>query len=357
MNVNEVILSRTVYLKRNLQNYNFALSLSDTKAVEIFHCIETELQNLESKLGTDYAFTVLPLATIDFLEVRKLQAKRILPYIPKNNIGKGIAFCKNCFVLINFDDHITIGKFCDIYNVDFDDEIEVLYKVENALQENLPFAFDEDMGFLTSSTDDFGTGFIIEFLFSLYFFGNADEYVEKLHKVLGGYFTVQMTERSFDEKHSSQFIFKILSGHSHYQTVESQIQKMFPLIGEAIQNEINDRENFVKNAYDEAYDFVLRAFLVAKNSILVPEYNFIDLLATIRFGIAAKMIKNMSLDKIDDLMIILRTPFIVETIVAEQSISMQDVTVKMIGRKRADILRKEFEQVKIKEFTNDAKFF
>lgn len=357
MKASDVIISKTVYLKRNLENYNFAMSLSDKKALEIYMCIKHELERVHEILGDKFKFEILALSSMNYLDLKKFEARGIIPARIKSNIGRGIAICDECFVLINFDDHITIGKKLDGKSLEIEKELRSVYELENALQQNLAFAFDEDFGFLSSCSDYFGTGLVIQFLSTFYFMINGEAYIKKLHSIFKDFFTLRMTEKTSKDSSSSQFVFTVLSDHSHYKNTESQVEKMRSILGEAIEAECADRNIFIQNSYDEAYDFVLRAFLLAKNSLLAPEYNMLDLLATLRFGIVTKLIENMSLSRIDKLFVELRSPFIVEKILNESRISMQDVSIKMIDKMRASMLRKEFKNVTMKEYTNGTKFF
>lgn len=357
MSTNEVIVLQRIYLKRNLENYNFSISLSDKKATEIFFCIKQELEKLPQILGDDFTFKTLLVSKLNYLELKKLQAQGIIPNRIQNNIGRGLAISKKCFILINFDDHITIGTINNSKSLNVDSDLDVLYKVESALQQSLPFAFDDNLGFLTSSTDYFGTGIVFQFLSVFYFMSYGENYIKKVHSNLSGFFTLQIAQNFLDDVSPSKYIFNITSEHSHYKDPKSQLLSMNSVIDKVIQNEIEDRNNFIQNSYDEAYDLVLRAFLIIKNAILISETNMIDLLVTLRFGLSTNILKNATLDKIDKFTVELKTPFIVEQILNESKISMQDVTLKMIDKKRADILHKAFEDLKIKEYENGTKLF
>lgn len=345
----DIVVSSRISIKRNLANYNFAISLSEKKAIEIYNYVKTALEKVPKTLGDEFKFETTPLSKLDLLELKKLQAKNIIsPHMPIH-VGFGIAICKKCYVLINVDDHITIGTLGKTGNKDIEENLKNIFSVEAVISQFLPYAFDDELGYLTSSVDYFGSGLKINFLTSFYFLHQGEKYFKKILSVFDKALMLNTVDTNFhDEK--SKFLFDVSSAHSHCGSLEKQLNETVNSIEKLAKIEIDDRNKFLESAYDEAYDFVLRAFLVAKNSLLVPEHEIYDLLATLRFGVSMKIIKNISLEVIDKLMIYLRTPFVIEEILNETKISMQDISLKMIDKKRAKILNEVFYNVEIEEY-------
>ncbi len=348
MELTDVIISTRLSLKRNLANYNFAISLSEKKAVEIYLYVKNAIEKIHFALGGDFIFEVHQLAKLDFLELKKLQAEGIIaPNLPMHE-GRGIARCKKCYILINVDDHITIGTVTGIYSLE--ENLNILYAVESALGQQVPYAFDERFGFLTSSINYFGSGFAVTFLSSFYFLVHGEKYIKKLAENFGNLFTLVTVDMGL-ENEKSKFLFHVITLHAHCETPEKQLREIFSLLDRIVKIETNDRKRFLEQKYDEAYDFVLRAFLIAKHSIIVPEYELYDLLAALRFGVYAKIITDIRLEIIDELVVQLRTPFLVEQILEEAKISMQDITIKMVDKKRAEILNAALLPAKIGGYT------
>ena len=180
MHLNELVISARLSLKRNLANYNFALSLSEKKSEEIYLHLKNVIEQIHFSLGDDFVFEVQELSKLDFLELKKLQAEGIIsPKMQKEEGGvvRGIARCKKCYILINVDDHITIGAIVGID--EFAERYNVLYAVETVLGKYVPYAFDEQFGFLTSAIDYFGSGFSVAFLSSIYFIVRGEKYLKK----------------------------------------------------------------------------------------------------------------------------------------------------------------------------------
>ncbi|MEL3907615.1 MAG: hypothetical protein P1P64_01200 [Treponemataceae bacterium] len=350
MSFSDLILSSRISIKRNLANYNFAISLSERKAVEIYDYVRLALEKVSHALGEEFKFETKKLSKLDLLELKKLQAKNIIsPHMPMH-AGRGIAICDKCYVLINVDDHITIGtSLTKTENKDIEENLKNIFAVEAVLSQLVPYAFDDKLGYLTSSVDYFGSGLKINFLTSFYFIHRGEEYIKKLIPAFDNYLTLTTVDTSFHNE-KSKFLFDVSTAHSHCGSLEKQLSETIRSIEKLSEIEKADRKRFMETSYDEAYDFVLRAFLVAKKSLLVPEYEIFDLLAALRFGVSMKIIKNIGLEIIDRLMVNLRTAFILEEILNETKMSMQDVTVKMIDTKRAKILNEIFYNVEIEEY-------
>ena len=355
MHLNELVISTRLSLKRNLANYNFALSLSEKKSEEIYLHLKNVIEQIHFSLGDDFVFEVQELSKLDFLELKKLQAEGIIsPKMQKEEGGvvRGIARCKKCYILINVDDHITIGAIVGID--EFAERYNVLYAVETVLGKYVPYAFDEQFGFLTSAIDYFGSGFSVAFLSSIYFIVRGEKYLKKFMETLSPMLSLFSIDTG-QANEKSKFLFQIATLHAHCETPEHQLRDIFSVLNSLVELESTNRKNFLTQQYDEAYDFVLRAFLLAKNSLIIAEYELYDLLAALRFGIYAKIIRGLQLEIIDELVVKLHTPFLVQRILDESKISMQDITIKMVDKKRASILNDILTAAEIKDYTEGYK--
>lgn len=355
MHLNELVISARLSLKRNLANYNFALSLSEKKSEEIYLHLKNVIEQIHFSLGDDFVFEVQELSKLDFLELKKLQAEGIISTKMQKEEGgvvRGIARCKKCYILINVDDHITIGAIVGID--EFAERYNVLYAVETVLGKYVPYAFDEQFGFLTSAIDYFGSGFSVAFLSSIYFIVRGEKYLKKFMETLSPMLSLFSIDTG-QANEKSKFLFQIATLHAHCETPEQQLRDIFSVLNSLVELESTNRKNFLTQQYDEAYDFVLRAFLLAKNSLIIAEYELYDLLAALRFGIYAKIIRGLQLEIIDELVVKLHTPFLVQRILDESKISMQDITIKMVDKKRASILNDILTAAEIKDYTEGYK--
>lgn len=345
--LSDVVLKTKISIKRNLANYNFAISLPQNKAIEIYARVKDALLKAETILGGDFHFDFYELNRLDFATRKIFEAQGLLHENMNILQGQGLAICKACFVQINIDDHINICKIVPAYNPE--EHLLPMYQLEAVLGEMLPYAFDKDLGFLTSNFDYIGTGLCLQFTCMFLFITLSEQFVKSLQKIFHRVFTLAPVLVNAQEQRFSKYVFSVFNVSTSGNTA-MQLEKIFSVLKEAAVLESAERKNFLDSHYDEAHDFIHRAFLIVKNLLLITEADVLDIYAALRFGISMNFIKNMTIETLDTLLPTLRTAILADKIVHEKAISMQDITMKMIDRYRADILRKEFASVQLEEF-------
>ena len=349
-----VFLTSKLSLKRNLSNYNFAISLPEDKAVEIYHKVTHACSLLPDILDPSFQFEFYELEYINLLQQKKYEAAWYLPERIKHiSKGQGIAICQHCFILINFDDHISICGFCK-NNSEIEQLASILYKVETALGEMLSFAFDNELGFLTSDIHYLGVGLKYEtYLASVFNLCSKKEkefFLKKLKPILGTFFSLGIIQ-SFDEQAQDlEFVFYLSTLHSSVGNTKDFLQLVTETIEKITNLEIEKRFDLFSKNYDQVYDFILRNFLISKHAILISEDQLFDLITAYLLGIQIGLLTNIDVAVVKKIFFDSRSIYVVEIILDESKISLQDITIKMIERKRANILKTLFNTVCIKEF-------
>ncbi|MFR6220942.1 MAG: ATP--guanido phosphotransferase, partial [Anaerococcus sp.] len=147
-------------LKRNIEGYNFPISLSEKDSLEIIE-----------KFSGIYGDELILLDEIDENTLNKLINAGIITEDSKNKEAViGFVFKDDYILVINDKDHISIN----ISN--FGEEIKLAYErameIEEYLDKKFDFSFSPQYGYLTSFGRDCGNG--IEIRFKLFLFGLLD---------------------------------------------------------------------------------------------------------------------------------------------------------------------------------------
>lgn len=156
----DIILENNLYLKRNIEGYNFPISLSEKDSLEIIE-----------KFRGIYGDELILLDEIDENTLNKLINAGIITEDSKNKESViGFVFEDDYILVINDKDHISIN----ISN--FGEEIKLAYdramEIEEDLDKKFDFSFSPQYGYLTSFGRDCGNG--IEIRFKLFLFGLLD---------------------------------------------------------------------------------------------------------------------------------------------------------------------------------------
>lgn len=156
----DIILENNLSLKRNIEGYNFPISLSEKDSLEIIE-----------KFREIYGDELILLDEIDENTLNKLINAGIITEDSKNKEAViGFVFKDDYILVINDKDHISIN----ISN--FGEEIKLAYErameIEEDLDKKFDFSFSPQYGYLTSFGRDCGNG--IEIRFKLFLFGLLD---------------------------------------------------------------------------------------------------------------------------------------------------------------------------------------
>ncbi|WP_311377428.1 ATP--guanido phosphotransferase [Anaerococcus vaginalis] len=156
----DIILENNLSLKRNIEGYNFPISLSEKDSLEIIE-----------KFRGIYGDELILLDEIDENTLNKLINAGIITEDSKNKEAViGLVFEDDYILVINDKDHISIN----ISN--FGEEIKLAYErameIEEDLDKKFDFSFSPQYGYLTSFGRDCGNG--IEIRFKLFLFGLLD---------------------------------------------------------------------------------------------------------------------------------------------------------------------------------------
>lgn len=156
----DIILENNLSLKRNIEGYNFPISLSEKNSLEIIE-----------KFREIYGDELILLDEIDENTLNKLINAGIITEDSKNKEAViGLVFEDDYILVINDKDHISIN----ISN--FGEEIKLAYErameIEEDLDKKFDFSFSPQYGYLTSFGRDCGNG--IEIRFKLFLFGLLD---------------------------------------------------------------------------------------------------------------------------------------------------------------------------------------
>lgn len=156
----DIILENNLSLKRNIEGYNFPISLLEKDSLEIIE-----------KFREIYGDELILLDEIDENTLNKLINAGIITEDSKNKEAViGFVFKDDYILVINDKDHISIN----ISN--FGEEIKLAYErameIEEDLDKKFDFSFSPQYGYLTSFGRDCGNG--IEIRFKLFLFGLLD---------------------------------------------------------------------------------------------------------------------------------------------------------------------------------------
>ncbi len=154
-NFNSVVISSRVRLARNLSDLPFPRKMT----TEMFETLKKRVREAINNLPSDFALKFIEMNDIPEHEINAMVERHVIsPDFAKYCTDRAIAISsdENISIMIGEEDHIRIQV------ISAGDSLEEAYKtadaIDTALNEQLNFAFDTKLGYLTECPTNIGTG-------------------------------------------------------------------------------------------------------------------------------------------------------------------------------------------------------
>ena len=155
-NNNDIVVSTRVRLARNLSKYPFPNALSTENAKKACKEIQKAILESNSTLAND--FNVYNISDISPIEKTVLAEKHLISreLTEKPEACVMVSKDENMSVMLMEEDHIRIQVI--LGGLKLDEAYETASRVDDVIDENVQYAFDNDFGYLTSCPTNTGTG-------------------------------------------------------------------------------------------------------------------------------------------------------------------------------------------------------
>lgn len=293
------VLSSKVLLARNFSNLPFPNKLNYIKGrengKEVYNVLKNELDNEEITLyeiwNTKEEFSK------QYLE-RDLISKELL-----KNSDKG-SFILNkeedLSIMINEKDHINLQCVSD--GLKLEEIFERATVIDDKIEENFDYAFDETLGYLTASPENIGTGMKASVVLHLPALSMSEE-INNISKRLGK-LGIAIKGVHLDGTKVFGNLYRIFNKVSLGLTEENIINKLKEAVWSIIIEENKFREILLSKCRHELEDKIYRAYGILKYAMILDFKESIELLSNLRLGAELSII-NIDKGKLDKLFILI----------------------------------------------------
>ena len=287
------VIKSKVDISRNLNGYSFPHKLSSQEAEIIIQKVKNVFSD------SKYDFTLhkineLSQSELDLLEERELMDDEFLI-----NANGALLFNsdKTICILINGLDHIKIQVIG--YN-----DIKGLYKIANeiddTLESHLEYAFDKDLGYLTTCPVNVGTGLKVTntvHIPSIEKLKQVDDYYKIAHKIGVNFKGVYGKTKSILGS-----LYKISNTIMIGRSEENIIQSV-----ESISNDLSKREyesrEILKNVHKiDLEDEIFRSLAILSSARVITNSELMKCLSNVKLGIEMGYIDDVNLEKVINFM-------------------------------------------------------
>lgn len=322
-----IIMGTKVSLSRNITNYPFPHKLSQSESQVIVNKINNIILKSENLFNEN--FITYNMREISQIEKNTLMERGIISNkFSKSDIGS-IIINKNKtkVITVNDEDHVKIHIYEDKFNID--ETFIVANQIDDILGSKLDYAFNDKLGYLTSSPINVGTGLkasVIVHLPILSLQKKIDTYSNIAHK-LGLNIKGICNEKS----NILGNMYEISNQSTIDKTEKNIIESLKSLTKDIIKREKESRILLKMEASIELEDEIYRSLGILQNSRIISSFEAMKHLSNIKLGIEMDYIKDINIEKIINLMKGMKPALRLMS----QMTSDSDI-------KRADFLREEF---------------
>ncbi|MBO5045801.1 MAG: ATP--guanido phosphotransferase [Clostridia bacterium] len=293
-----VVVSTRIRLARNFADYPFPNRIKDVgKAREIIRLIAAELRHTDE--FDLYYMNQIADERAAFLKERNLISQDLINH--RQISAALISRDESISVMINEEDHVREQYF--LRSFDLEKVYERISGIDDIISESIPFAFDEQFGYLTACPTNLGTGLrasVMLFLPALSRRGRMREISTKLSRI-------GLTVRgAFGEGSGAEGeLFQI----SNEVTLGISEEEILTAVSDAVKTlvefELRERDEALKENKIAIKDRAFRAYGILTNCVSIDADEFMSLMADLKLGLALGFFHGQMSD-LDDLLVAMR---------------------------------------------------
>lgn len=303
----DIILSSRIRLARNLGNYRFPTLFSNEEAREIINKINQTVQV--------HAFE--EFGQMEFLEIDGLKdlQKRVLvekhlisPRLAEHATQGAVLLSEreDISIMINEEDHIRIQ--CLFPGLQIMEALERANKIDDLLEEHVDYAFDEQLGYLTTCPTNVGTGLRASVMVHL----PALILTRQMNQIIPAINQLGLVVRGIYGEGSEALgnIFQISNQITLGKSEEDIVGDLIGVVQQIVAQERAAREALVKTSNIQLEDKVFRSYGILSNSRIIETKEAAECLSDVRLGIDTGYIKHLSRNILNELMILTQPGFL-----------------------------------------------
>ena len=293
----DIVLSTRVRFARNLPNIFFPNKL-DKNGIAIVNSIGKRFVS-ESVFCNDLNF--IELKDIDTNDKRFLRERNLITNEMETSDDSSVIIegSENFVILLNEEDHFRIQVIKPGFQIM--DAYRLADRVDDELNKFVSYAYSDDLGYLTACPSNLGTGLRVSSMVHLPAISMLNKMPEVIKMVKNFSFVINGT--AGDDYKTIGNIYIISNRISLGISEVDLIEELDEITSKVVELESEVRDNYISQQGNQFADRIWRAYGILKYSRRMNFVEAMEHLSSIRVGIILSIIKNISLFKINDLMV------------------------------------------------------
>lgn len=296
----DFIISSRIRYARNLSDMDFPSTMTEKDAESLIYRVQGSLIQEDSSLKD--IFQLLTMEDLSQNEKNVLVERHLAsPDLIEEGRKSALLINKEetLSLMVNEEDHLRIQSL--LPGLRLRENLEMVDKVDDALDESLPYAFDDTLGYLTTCPTNIGTGMrasVMIHLAALTVTGQMKHVIQTLAKI-------GLAVRGIYGEGSELIgdMYQISNQVTLGASEEELIENLELIANQLVAKEKQAREvlrNRITVLFD---DNIWRAYGLLKNARVLDYKEFMNLLSRVRVGVEMKIIEGIDMLALNHLMI------------------------------------------------------
>lgn len=334
-NVSDVIISTRIRFARNLREFPFPCRLSDEKKRQVATIVKESV--LEGNSAISHRFRYIQMSELTQEEAVSLVERHLVsPEFISERQGRGLLLLddESVSIMINEEDHIRIQVIGS--GMKLDETFDLADKIDTLLDEQLNFAFNDKLGYLTQCPTNIGTGMRASLMLHLPALkesgamGKISASLSKLGLVIRGTYGEGTEPSGAIYQLSNQ----VTLGISEREAINNLRDIAFQLVTQ----ERNARETLSGSI--NVLDIIYRSYGLLLYAKLMSNEEAMKLISNVRFGVEMGLFDNIDFDTLNRLVIEIQPATLMKNVGKKLSPAERDHI-------RAELIRTAITQQKI----------
>ena len=326
---NDVVISTRIRLARNLKDYPFPCKLNSQGREKVIEKVRDAVKKSNSPVDSDFSFIKMSELTSS-QSVSLVEKRLVSPEFISETDGRALLISKDeCFsIMINEEDHIRLQVITK--GLSLEQAYDTADKLDTLLDENLDFAFDEKLGYLTQCPTNLGTGMRASVMLHL----PALEKSRAISRIAGNLSKLGLTIRGAHGEGTEPkgALYQLSNQVTLGISEKAAIENLKNITEQLIAQENQARERLCSSI--DIQDAISRSLGILRSALVISHDEALKLLSNVRLGIVSKQITDVSTETIDKLMLAVEPATL--TVSLNKNLSAHDRDIE-----RAKLIRAE----------------
>jgi protein arginine kinase len=323
----DITISSRVRLARNIDGLKFVDWSDDNTKKQIITIAKAAIESSDYMKGSLYLdMSSLSLLDRNFLIERHLISREHA--IETDRRAVFIGDMETISIMINEEDHLRLQVMQS--GLSLSESLNIMMGLVSDLKKRMKFAYSEEWGYLTACPTNTGTGLRASVMMHL----PAIVMTAQINGLIKAVSKLGLTVRGFFGEGTEAIgnFFQISNQVTLGRSEEETIDSLARIIMQIIAQERGARDFIKFRKKDVIEDKVSRAYATLESAHIITSGETIELLSLVRLGIGLGIVKELSVQRLNELFILAQPAHLQKLAGKELSSSERDI-------RRAELIR------------------